>query len=175
MRGHGEGEAHAHPAAVAFHRRVYEICDFGKGHDIVELFGDFARGHAEDRAVEEDVVAPGEFIVKAGAHFEQRCDATAQFHRAPRGGCDGTEDFQQSGFACAIVPDDRDDLSLFDVEIDVAQCPEISRRIIRLRDAQQLVFPVVQKRAPPQLAEAVELAEGFDFNGETHWEMTDDG
>ena len=47
----------------------------GEGDDLVELASDLGPRHAEDRAVEEDVLAAGELRVEAGADLEQARDA----------------------------------------------------------------------------------------------------
>ena len=82
MRGDGEGEPQLHAARVALDRRVDEPLDLGELDDLVELALDLAPPHAEDRAVEEDVLAAGQVGVEAGADLEQRADAAAD--RAPR-------------------------------------------------------------------------------------------
>ena len=69
--GDGEGEADVHAAGVKLHGGIDEFLDFGEGDDFVEFPGDFGAFHAEDRAVEEDVFAAGQFAVKAGADFEE--------------------------------------------------------------------------------------------------------
>ena len=82
MRGHGEGEAHVHAAAIVLHRGIDEMLDVGEGDDLVELAVDFALAHAEDGAVQIDVFAAGELGVKAGADFEQAADAAANLGAA---------------------------------------------------------------------------------------------
>ncbi len=64
------------------HRRVDELLHLGKGDDLVELGLDLGSPHAEDRTVQEDVLAPRELGMKAGAHVEQRPDATEQLRPA---------------------------------------------------------------------------------------------
>ena len=73
--GDREGEPHRHPARVALHRGVEEALDVGEGDDFVEAVADLGAPHAEDRAVEEDVLAAGQLRVEAGADLEQRADA----------------------------------------------------------------------------------------------------
>ena len=73
MGGHGEGEAHEHAGGVALDWGVEEVGDLGELDDIVELAPDLRPRHAEDRAVEVDVLATAEFRVKPRAHFEQSC------------------------------------------------------------------------------------------------------
>ena len=76
--GDGEGEADVHAAAVALDGRVQELLDAGEVHDGVELAGDLAAAHAQDRAVEVDVLAARQFRVEAGADFQQAADAAVE-------------------------------------------------------------------------------------------------
>ena len=80
MRRHREGEPHLHAAGIALDRRVDELLDPGEVDDLVELSPDLGAAHAEDGAVEIDVLAPGEFGMKAGADFEQAGDAALDGH-----------------------------------------------------------------------------------------------
>ena len=54
-----------------FDRRIEKPLDLGKSDDLVELLADLRPRHAEDRAVEIDILAAGQFRVKAGADFQQ--------------------------------------------------------------------------------------------------------
>ena len=58
--------------------------DLGERDDLVELARDLRALHPENRAVEEDVLAPGQLGVKAGPDLEQRPDAAAHFGACPR-------------------------------------------------------------------------------------------
>ena len=84
MRRHGEREPHVHAAGVALHRRVEELLDLGERDDLVELARDLGAAHAEDGAVEEDVLAAGQLRVEAGADLEQARHAAAEVARGPR-------------------------------------------------------------------------------------------
>ena len=77
MRRHREGKPHIHAAGVALDRRVEELLHLGEGHDLVEFSSNLAPGHAEDGAVEKDVLAAGQFRMKAGADFKQARDPPA--------------------------------------------------------------------------------------------------
>ena len=74
------------PRRIALHRRVEELLDLGKGDDLVELAPDLGARHAEDRAVEIDVLAAGQFGMEAGADLEQAGDAAPDGDAAPRVG-----------------------------------------------------------------------------------------
>ena len=108
--GDGEGQADAHAAGVALDGGVDKLLDAGEGDDLVELAVDLGFAHAEDGAVEVDVVAPGQLGMEAGADLEQAGDATAQLD--PAGGKVGQTFFTfQDGLAAdhvtALLRDDR--------------------------------------------------------------------
>ena len=84
VRRDREGEADVHPARVALHRRVEELLDAGELGDLRQLGLDLAALHAEDRAVQEDVLPPGELGVEAGSDLEQAADAAADLGACPR-------------------------------------------------------------------------------------------
>ena len=84
MRRDGKGEAHIHAAAVALYRRVEKFLDSRqsrRSRRICVVIS--ARRHAEDGAVEKDVLAAGQFGVKAGADLEQAGDPAAQNRARP--------------------------------------------------------------------------------------------
>ena len=84
VRRDGERQPHIHAARVAFDRRVDEALDLGERDDLVELARDLGALHAEDGAVQVDVLAPGQLRVKAGADLEQAADAAVRSRRALR-------------------------------------------------------------------------------------------
>ncbi len=74
----GKGQPHAHAAGVALHRRVDELIHLGEGDDLVEAAFDLGLAHAQDGAVEVDVLATSQFRVEAGADFQQAADAAVE-------------------------------------------------------------------------------------------------
>ena len=71
MRGHREGEAYVHAARIVLHRGVDKLLDLGEGDDLIELARDLRPPHAQDGAIQKDVVAAGQFRVKSRADFEE--------------------------------------------------------------------------------------------------------
>lgn len=67
MGGQREGEAHVHPARIVFDRGVDEAVHLGESNNPIELTVHLGPPHPEDRAVEVDVFAAGEFGVEATA------------------------------------------------------------------------------------------------------------
>src|ERR1017187_1758575 len=82
VRGHSEGEAHIHAAGVAFHRSIQKSLDVSKGNNLVEARANLSAAHSQNRAVEENVFAPGQFRMKSGADFQQRSNAAVNFRLA---------------------------------------------------------------------------------------------
>ena len=54
-----------------FHRRIDEFVNLGKGHNAIELADNLCLVHAEDCAVEKDILASGQFRMKAGSNFQK--------------------------------------------------------------------------------------------------------
>ena len=106
--GHGEGQAHRHAARVALDRGVEEALDLGERDDLVEPAADLRAPHAEDGAVEEDVLAPGELGMEAGPDLEQRAHAPGDVGPTRRRLGDPREDLQQRALAGAVVADQAD-------------------------------------------------------------------
>ena len=111
MRGDRERESHVHAARVALDRGVEEALDLGERDDLVESALDLGAPHAEDRAVEVDVLAAGELGVKAGADLEQRADTARETARPSVGSVIRDEDLQQRALAGAVAADDADHLA----------------------------------------------------------------
>ena len=70
MRRHSKSKPDIHSRRIMFDRRVEKFFDFRKCHDLVELAFDFRLAHSENRAVEKNIFAPGQFGVKTRPDFE---------------------------------------------------------------------------------------------------------
>ena len=60
--------------------------ELGERDDLVEAPSDVAAGQAEQRAVQEDVLAAGQLGVDPGADLDQRADPAGDLDRARRSG-----------------------------------------------------------------------------------------
>jgi hypothetical protein len=69
VRGDSKTKPQKHSRRVTLHRGVEEPFDSGKGHDRVQFCLDLLPPHAENRAVQEDVLAAGQIAVKASSHL----------------------------------------------------------------------------------------------------------
>src|ERR1700726_26701 len=61
MRRHRKSKANVHTRGISLYRGVQEFFDTGESHDFVEFSCDFAPCHAEDGAVQKDVLTPSKF------------------------------------------------------------------------------------------------------------------
>src|ERR1700693_2439552 len=123
MGRHREGEPHIHAGGKALDRRVEEFVDLGEGDDLVELAFDLGAGHAEDRAVEINILAPRELRVKAGADCEQACNTSAERDPPLRRLGDAGENLQKRALAGTVAADDAQYLAAFDLEADILEGP----------------------------------------------------
>src|SRR5581483_2180392 len=98
VRGDGERESHLHPRRIPLDGDVDEVADTGEVDDLVELPPGLCTRHAEDRAVEEDVVSPRQLGMKAGAYFEQTADTPMDLDAATGRLRDAAQDREQRGF-----------------------------------------------------------------------------
>ena len=121
MGGHGKGQAHVHPAGVALDGGVDELLHTGEVDNFVEFLLHLVLAHAEDGAVEVDVLAPGQLGVEAGADLQQAADAAFDLDHAAGGGGHPGEDLEQGAFAGTVAPDDPQGFTLLDSEGDVIQ------------------------------------------------------
>ena len=153
MRRDGKRKPHIHPAGVALDRRVEELLDLGKSNDLVELASDLVRAHAEDRAVEIDVLAARQLRMKSSADLEQAGDA-ADDGDAPLARLgDARQDLQERGLAGAVAADDAEHLAALNLEAHVLQRPEFlgRRRRERWRGRAPRRPPVSTNCAPSAL------------------------
>ena len=88
-----------------------------------------------------DVLAAGQFRVKAGPDLEQAADPSSEFGPARRRLGDPAEDLQERRLAGPVAADDPDDLSRLDLERDVLERPEISARLITMRRSSRPCLP----------------------------------
>src|SRR5215204_4496517 len=95
MYGNCKRQTHIHAAGVTFDGRINELIYFVEGDYLIEFSLDLHFLHAENRAVEVDVFASGQFRMEAGTDFEERANAAAYFNFAFSRGGDARKDFQQ--------------------------------------------------------------------------------
>jgi hypothetical protein len=129
VRRNGEGETGIHADRIALHRRVDELAHAREVDDLLEAVAHFGPRHAENRAIQEDVLAARQLGMEAGADFQQAGDAPADLDPARGRLGDARQDLEQGGLAGAVVADDADQLASLDLEIDVTQRPYFLRAV----------------------------------------------
>ena len=122
---YGEAQTDGHTARIALHRGVQVTLAAREIYDLVQLSGDLLFGHAEDSAVQENILPTCHLSVEARADLEQAGDASAGADRAHGRASDLTEEFQERRFAGAVLADDAYDVALLDTEVDIAERPDV--------------------------------------------------
>src|SRR5215471_12429386 len=100
-------------------RRIEELLDLGEGDDLVEFAFDLDAAHAEDRAVQKDVFATGQFGMKPGANLEQAGHTASKCHPPSRRFGDALRILEQRAFTRAVAADNSQNLALLDLEADI--------------------------------------------------------
>jgi hypothetical protein len=124
MRSDGKSEANRHSAAVVFDGSIEERLDLRERDDLIELSIDLGLAHTENRAVQVDVLAAGQFRVKARADFQETGDpapeASIPFGRLG----DPAEDLEERALPCPVAANDPDDFAGLDLKGDITQGPK---------------------------------------------------
>jgi hypothetical protein len=66
--------------------------------------------------------------MEAGADFEQGADTAVGTDGTGGGACDAGEELEEGGFTGTVLADDADDVALLDLEVDVAEGPDVITR-----------------------------------------------
>ena len=119
-----EPEADRHAGAVALERRIDELLELGERNDLVHFPADLRARQAEDRGIDIDVLATREIPDEPCAHLDQRGDAAANRHLAPRRLRDMRQHLEERALARAIASDDADHFPRLDAEAHVIECLE---------------------------------------------------
>jgi hypothetical protein len=165
VRGDREGEPHVHAARVALHRDVDEALDLRELDDLVVLPCDVRAPHAEDGAVQVDVVPAAQLGVEPRPDLEQRADAPVHDRLALGRLGDPGEDLQQRRLPGSVPPDDAEDLPLVDLEREVAKGPEVLPRPASPRRPHRLGGLLHQRPRARPPRDHVPLAETLDRDG----------
>ena len=120
-----EAEPQVHARRVVLHRAVDELLQPRELDDLVEALGDLLLRQAEDRAVEEHVLAPRELEVKARPELEERRQLAGHRDAPVVGTQDLGHALQQRALARPVVADEAERGPRRDVERHVTQRPEL--------------------------------------------------
>ena len=147
--GDREAEARAHPVRVEADRLVDERAEVGEVDDRLHALPDLPARDAEERGVQQDVLATRQLAIEAGAQREQRRDVAAHQNGSLVGLQDAREHQAERALARPVRTDHADHLALVAGEVDVAERPD-QRRAARHAAAQH----GLADRHPRALAES---------------------
>src|SRR5437773_2210354 len=102
-------------------RCIDKFCDLGERNNLIELSRDFVAPHAENRAVEVDILTTSQFGMEPGADFQQRSDAPPHVYVADGWPGDTRKDFQQRTLARAVPTDNADNVAAVHFKRNILQ------------------------------------------------------
>src|SRR5581483_8350326 len=123
MRSDRECQPHVHPARVPLDGRVDVLAHPCKLDDRLEVATHLCTGHAENRPVQEDVLAACEVAVEPGADLEEGTDPATDVDIAGRGLGDPRQHLQKRRLTRTVPADEGDAFTLAHVEGEVGQRP----------------------------------------------------
>src|SRR5688572_19633851 len=96
-----------------------------KIHDGIQLIFDLRTFHAQNAAIQENILTTTQFGMKARTYFQQiRYPATTNYFTGGRRG-DLAENFEKGRFSSAVLADDPDRVSWHHIEANVFERPEL--------------------------------------------------
>ena len=123
----GEAEAELHAARIHLHGSVEDAAELGELDDLVEAPADVGPAHAEDLAVEPDVLAGGQLGMDAGTDLDQRGDTSANADASGGRIRDARDELERGGFPRPVGADDREGLAFLHLEGDVVEGERAAR------------------------------------------------
>src|SRR6266480_7843970 len=107
------------------YRRVEELLHLREGNDLIKFFPNFCLGHAEYRAIQEDVLPSRQFRVETGADFQQAGDSPFETDASRGRFGNPAQNLQQRRFTRAVLADDANHLTFLHLKKYLAQRPEL--------------------------------------------------
>ncbi len=99
--------------------------DLGKIDDFIKFPLDFGAFHAQDGAVEINILAPGQFRMKTGANFQQRAHPPVDFTFAFGWIGDPRKNAQQRAFSGSVAAHNPQHLARLNIKGNMAQRPDL--------------------------------------------------
>ena len=127
LRGDRKGQALAHAGGELLHLCLDEVLELRKGDDLVEALLQLRPAEADDRPIQEDVLAHRELVVHSRAQLEHGSEPPAHATGARGGAIDAGEDAEERALARAVIPDQPEGLAFVELEGHVVERSEPTR------------------------------------------------
>src|SRR5437762_6704862 len=124
MSRHGEGQPHVHTRRIPLYRRIEEFFDLGESYDFIKLPQYVLPGHAQNRAVDENIFPPRQLRMKTCSDFQQTRHPPANTHPPFGRFGDPAKYFQERRLARPVTANDPHHLALLHFEGNIFESPE---------------------------------------------------
>src|ERR1035437_4604517 len=116
MRRHCKRQPHIHPRRITLYRRIQELLDLRKIHNLIKLLLDLRPTHPENSSIKKNILPPSQLRMKTGADLQQTGHPPHYPDTAGGRLGDAAENFEECRFPSAITTDDADTVALFNLE-----------------------------------------------------------
>src|SRR5271157_2900667 len=106
MSCHRKRQPDIHAGRVAFDGCVEKILNFREIDNLIEFLGNLSVRHAQNGAVEKNVLAPGELLMKSSTYFEEACGPAIDPEPTFGRNCNTTQKFEECTLAGSVATDD---------------------------------------------------------------------
>src|SRR5580704_496588 len=124
---HREPQAGEHAGGIAFYGRVDELFQAREGDDLVELRLNLSLLHAENRAMEKNILHPGQIRVETSGNLQESGKASVHSHVTLGRLHDAAQNFERGTLPRAVAADDAEGFAAFDFEGNVMERPKFAR------------------------------------------------
>ena len=118
---HRECQTHLHTAGVVLQLLFHEVAEFGELHDVVIHGINLVVGETKHGTIEIYVLAASQFRIESNTQLNEGHEFAVHLDCACIRRVNLGNQFQQSGFTRAVLTDNAEKLTLFDIKGDVFQ------------------------------------------------------
>src|SRR5580700_4637190 len=128
VRRHRERQPHVHPARIMLHRRIDELLDLRKRHNLIELPRDLPLAHPQNRPAQVSILPPGQLPVKPRPHLQQTPHPPMNLRPTSRRSRNSRQDLQQGSLPRPVPPNQPQNLPFLHLQLHIPQSPKLFLR-----------------------------------------------
>src|SRR5665213_970914 len=124
MSRHRECQTDIHSARKVFDWGIKQSATLRELDNLVEFTPNLAALHPQHSAVEEDVLSPRQFRVKAGSYLKKSSDAATNLRNPLSWFRDSRKYLQKGGLSRSIAPDDTKHFAVLHFQREISEGPK---------------------------------------------------
>ena len=132
VRGQCKSEPHLHSAGIVLHGFVNTVRNAGKVRYDRQKFAHFGARKPKQCSAQKGVLASAQVGVESSAYLEQAGHTALDSVAALVGMQESAQGLEQGRFTCAVGPNDAQDFTLFEAEVNAAKYPAITEVLAQI-------------------------------------------